>query len=63
LLWSFYRLIKGIYVIFDVNPGTVYFYSILLVLLIAGGFILYYQVTNSVIDYMKLVFFQINGQA
>ncbi len=63
LLWSFYRLIKGIYVIFDVNPGTVYFYSILLVLLIAGGFILYYQVTNSVIDYMKLVFSQINGQA
>ncbi len=63
LLWSFYRLIKGIYVIFDVNPGTVYFYSILLVLLIAGGFILYYQVTNSVIDYMKLVFTQFNGQA
>ncbi len=63
LLWSFYRLIKGIYVIFDVNPGTVYFYSILLVLLIAGGFILYYQVTNSVIDYLKLVFTQFNGQA
>ncbi len=63
LLWSFYRLIKGIYVIFDVNPGTVYFYSILLVLLIAGGFILYYQITNSVIDYMKLVFIQFNGQA
>ncbi len=63
LLWSFYRLIKGIYVIFDVNPGTVYFYSILLVLLIAGGFILYYQVTNSVIDYMKLVFIQFKSQA
>ena len=63
LLWSFYRLIKGIYVIFDVNPGTVYFYSILLVILIVGGFILYYQVTNSVIDYMKIVFSQFNGQA
>ncbi len=62
LLWSFYRMIKGIYVIFDVNPGTVYFYSILIVLLIAGGFILYYQVTNSVIDYMKLVFIQFKGQ-
>ncbi len=63
ILWSFYRLIKGIYVIFDVNPGTVYFYGILLVILIVGGFILYYQVTNSVIDYMKIVFSQFNGQA
>lgn len=63
MLWSFYRLIKGIYVIFDVNPGTVYFYGILLLILIVGGFILYYQVTNSVIDYMKIVFSQFNGQA
>lgn len=61
VLWSFYRLIKGIYVIFDVNPGTVYFYSILLVLLIIGGFVIYYQITNSVVDYMKLVFIQFNG--
>jgi beta-galactosidase len=60
VLWSFYRLIKGIYVIFDVNPGTVYFYSILLVLVIIGGFFLYYQITNSVIDYMKLVLKQFN---
>lgn len=61
ILWSFYRLIKGIYVIFDVTPGTVYFYGILLVLAVIGGFILYYQITNSVIDYMKLVFTQFNG--
>jgi beta-galactosidase len=61
ILWSFYRLIKGIYVIFDVNPGTVYFYGILLLSIIVGGFIFYYQVTNSVIDYMKLVFIQFNG--
>ena len=61
VLWSFYRLIKGIYVIFDVTPGTVYFYSILLVLVIISGFILYYQITNSVIDYIKIVFTQFNG--
>ena len=60
VLWSFYRLIKGIYVIFDVTPGTVYFYSILLVLVIIGGFLLYYQITNSVIDYMKMVLIQFN---
>lgn len=61
VLWSFYRLVKGIYVIFDVTPGTVYFYSILLVLAVIGIFLLYYQVTNSVIDYMDLVFTQFNG--
>jgi beta-galactosidase len=63
ILWSFDRLIKGVYVIFDVNPGTVYFYSILILILVVGGFIFYYQVTNSVIDYMKLVITQFNGQA
>ncbi len=61
VLWSFYRLVKGIYVIFDVTAGTVYFYSILLVLAFVGIFLLYYQVTNSVIDYMNLVFIQFNG--
>jgi len=61
VLWSFYRLIKGIYVIFDVNPGAVYFYSVLLVIAIVGGFIIYYQITNSVIDYMKLVISQFNS--
>ena len=60
-LWSFYRLIKGIYVIFDVTPGTVYFYSILLLLVVIGVFMLYYQVTNSVFDYMNLVFIQFRG--
>jgi beta-galactosidase len=61
VLWSFYRLIKGIYVIFDVTPGTVYFYSLLLVAAIVGGFVLYYQITNSVIDYLKIVLTQYNG--
>ena len=41
-LWIFYRLVKGIYVIFDVNPGSVYFYSILSVLLIAGIILIYF---------------------
>jgi beta-galactosidase len=61
ILWCFYRLIKGIYVIFDVSPGPVYFYSILLVFVLIGGFILYFQITNSVIGYIKLVFTQFNG--
>ncbi|HED05249.1 MAG TPA: hypothetical protein ENI61_01035 [Ignavibacteria bacterium] len=51
-LWMFHRLIKGIYVIFDVNPGGVYFYSIIIVLLISIIILFYFQITNSTIDYI-----------
>ena len=33
-IWIFYRLMKGIYVIFDVNSGSVYFYSLLIIALV-----------------------------
>ncbi|HKI77389.1 MAG TPA: glycoside hydrolase family 2 TIM barrel-domain containing protein [Ignavibacteriaceae bacterium] len=59
-LWIFYRLIKGIYVIFDVNPGSVYFYSILILLLVIGGILLYGQINNSVLSYLQLTLKQFN---
>lgn len=59
-LWIFYRLMKGIYVIFDVNAGSVYFYSILTVLLVSGGFLLYFQMNDLVINYLHMAIKQIN---
>lgn len=59
-LWLIYRLMKGIYVIYDVNAGPVYFYSIMLFLIIFGGFLLYFQVTNSVFQYLMLTLKQFN---
>lgn len=53
-VWIFYRLMKGIYVIFDVNAGSVYFYSILFILAVMGGIIIYYQMNNSFIEYLQL---------
>jgi beta-galactosidase len=53
-LWAFYRLMKGIYVIFDVNPSSVYFYSIILVLGIIGVIVIYYELKNSFVDYLLL---------
>jgi len=53
-LWVLYRLLKGIYVIFDVNPGSVYFYSFLFVLIVLGGIIFYYEMQSSVISYLML---------
>ncbi len=58
--WLIYRLMKGIYVIYDVNPGPVYFYSLLLFLVVFGGFLLYFQVTNSVFQYLMLTLKQFN---
>ena len=51
-IWVFYRLMKGIYVIFDASPGTVYFYSILFVLFSFGGVLFYFEMNNSAIQYL-----------
>lgn len=54
-LWLLFRLIKGIYVIYDVNPGPVYLYSFLFLLLVFSGFLLYFEINNSIIDNISLV--------
>jgi beta-galactosidase len=59
-IWIFYRLMKGIYVIFDVNAGSVYFYSLLFIFLIIGSVFLYYEFTNSLFDYLRLSIHQYN---
>ena len=57
-VWILYRLLKGIYVIFDVNPGAVYFYSILFILLLVSGVLFYFEVKNSAIQYILFTFKQ-----
>ena len=57
-LWILYRLLKGIYVIFDVNAGAVYFYSILFILLFFGGILFYFEIQNSTIQYLLFAFKQ-----
>jgi beta-galactosidase len=59
-VWVFYRLMKGIYVIFDVPAGSVYLYSLLILALIAGAILLHFEINNSVIDYLLLTFKQYN---
>jgi beta-galactosidase len=59
-VWIFYRLMKGIYVIFDVNAGSVYFYSIIFLLAVFGGILFYYQMKDSVIGYLRVVAKQYN---
>ena len=52
--WVFYRLMKGIYVIFDVNAGSVYFYSFLIIAFLISSVIFYYEMSNSVIEYLQV---------
>lgn len=58
--WLIYRLMKGIYVIYDVGAGPVYFYTILLFSFFFGGFLIYFQVSNSVFQYLMLTLKQFN---
>jgi len=60
MLWVFYRLMKGIYVIYDVNSGSVYFYSLLILLVLFGGTLLFYQIKNSAFDYIQFTLKQFN---
>jgi beta-galactosidase len=51
-LWIFLRLLKGIYVIFDVRPFMVYLYSFLVLIIFFGGIILKYQLSSSTLYYI-----------
>jgi beta-galactosidase len=52
IVWVVYRLLKGIHVIFDASPGSVYFYSSLFILVFFGGILLYFEINNFTIQYI-----------
>jgi hypothetical protein len=60
IMWLLYRLLKGISVIFDVNAGGIYFYGLLSILILKIIFFLYFEVNNSVFQYLKLALKQFN---
>lgn len=60
VFWLLYRLLKGISVIFDVNAGGIYFYGLISIALIKIIFLLYYEVNNSLFQYLKIALKQFN---
>ena len=60
IIWILYRLMKGIYVIFDARPASVYFYSILVLLVFFFVVLFYFEVENSTIQYLLFTFKQYN---
>ncbi len=52
-LWILQRLLKGIYVIFDVRPTSVYFYFFIVIVVILGGVVLKFQISQSTLYYIS----------
>jgi len=52
-LWLFFRLLKGVYVIFDVRPSLVFIYSFIFLFVLLGGILLKYQLTHSIVYYLS----------
>jgi len=59
-LWVLYRLIKGIHVLFDAKPGTVYLYSIIFILGVIGSVLFYYELKHSTVEYLLFTLNQFN---
>jgi beta-galactosidase len=59
-LWVIYRLMKGIHVLFDSKPGTVYFYSIIFILALIGSVLFYYELKHSTLEYLLFTLKQFN---
>ncbi|PKL89838.1 MAG: hypothetical protein CVV23_03170 [Ignavibacteriae bacterium HGW-Ignavibacteriae-2] len=51
-VWIVQRIIKGVYVIFDISRSVVYLYSILFLLVSFGAVMLFAQMSNSTVYYI-----------
>jgi beta-galactosidase len=59
-LWILYRLMKGIYVLFDTRPSTVYFYTSLFIIAVIIAVLFYFELKHSTIQYILFAFKQFN---
>ncbi len=59
-LWILYRLMKGIHVLFDSKPSTVYLYSIIFILALAGSVLFYFELKHSTVQYLFFTLKQFN---
>jgi len=60
ILWILYRIMKGIHVLFDSKPSTVYFYCSLFILALIGLVLFYFELKHSTIQYLLFAFKQFN---
>ncbi|MCF6269090.1 MAG: hypothetical protein L3J41_05220 [Melioribacteraceae bacterium] len=51
-VWILQRIVKGVYVIFDISLRRAYFFTFLLILFSLGGTLLYFQLSYSTISFI-----------
>ncbi len=61
MLWLIQRLLKGIYIIFDIRPLVVYTYTAVIILAAAAIFALYSQLSNTALYYISNAVKQYNS--
>ena len=52
MIWLNQRILKGVYVIFDIRLSTVYFYAITFFVFVFGTIFVYYQLSDSTLYYI-----------
>lgn len=55
LLWSFFRVLKGVSVIYDISPIKAYVGGILVTLGVAAGLFAFYESTYAITGYIQLI--------
>lgn len=60
LLWIIHRVVKGVYVIFDITAGKAYLYTFFITIILFGSIMLYFQSNYSTVYYLINVFNQAN---
>ncbi len=56
LLWITRRVIKGVYVIFDISASMAYLYAFVALVVTLGGMLVYFQIYHSTIYYLIDIF-------
>jgi hypothetical protein len=57
-VWNIHRLLKGMYVVYDVPAFKVYFFSIFVVLVVVASWLFYYQLTNFTVEQIIQVYLE-----
>lgn len=61
VLWVFYRLLKGISIVYDTKISKVYFFTFILLFIIAGTYFIYINHENSTIYYINYMINMLKG--
>lgn len=61
VLWVFYRLLKGVSIVYDIKISKVYFFTFILLFIIVGSYFIYINHENSTIYYISYMINMFKG--